>query len=91
MALAADIKAGTVNINEGFSASFGSIDAPMGGMRHSGLGRRQGAEGIHRYTEPQSVAVQRGFPMAGPAFLRPETYAKLLTIGLKVLRRTPRA
>ena len=89
--LAADIKAGTVNINEGFSASFGSIDAPMGGMRHSGLGRRQGAEGIHRYTEPQSVAVQRGFPMAGPAFLRPETYAKLLTIGLKVLRRTPRA
>jgi succinate-semialdehyde dehydrogenase/glutarate-semialdehyde dehydrogenase len=90
-ALAARIKAGTVNINEGFSATFGSIDAPMGGMRHSGLGRRQGSEGIHRYTEPQSVAVQRGFPVAGPAFLAPETYAKILTVGLKVLRRTPRA
>ena len=90
-AVAARIKAGTVNINEGFSASFGSIDAPMGGMRHSGLGRRQGAEGILRYTEPQSVAVQRGMPMSGPGFLRPETYAKILTIGLKVLRRTPRA
>ena len=63
----------------------------MGGMRHSGLGRRQGAEGIHRYTEPQSVGVQRGFPVAGPAFLKPETYAKVLTIGLKVLRRTPHA
>ena len=36
-----------------------SIDAPMGGMRESGLGRRQGAEGIHRYTEAQSVATQR--------------------------------
>ena len=31
----------------------------MGGMRQSGLGRRQGAEGIHRYTEAQSVATQR--------------------------------
>ena len=89
--IAATIKAGTVNINEGFSATFGSIDAPMGGMRHSGLGRRQGAEGIHRYTEPQSVGVQRGIPVMGPTYLKPETYAKVLTIGLKVLRRTPRA
>ncbi|KAA1374646.1 succinic semialdehyde dehydrogenase [Aeromicrobium fastidiosum] len=89
--VAARIKAGTVNINEGFGATFGSVDAPMGGMRQSGLGRRQGAEGILRYTEPQSVGVQRLVPVAGPAFIRPETYAKLLTLGLKVLRRTPRA
>ena len=40
------IKCGTVNINEAFAATFGSLDAPMGGMRESGLGRRQGAEGI---------------------------------------------
>ena len=32
---------------------------PMGGMRESGMGRRQGSEGIHRYTESQSVATQR--------------------------------
>ena len=31
----------------------------MGGMRESGLGRRQGAEGIRRYTETQSVGTQR--------------------------------
>ncbi len=90
-ALAPHIKAGTVNINEGFSATFGSVDAPMGGMRQSGVGRRQGSEGILRYTEPQAVAVQRLVPMAGPAFLKPQTYAKLLTLGLKVLRRTRRA
>ena len=53
------IKCGTVNINEAFGATFASIDSPMGGMRESGLGRRQGAEGIHRYTESQSVATQR--------------------------------
>lgn len=90
-AIAGRIKAGTININEGFSATFGSVDAPMGGMRQSGLGRRQGAEGILRYTEPQSVGIQRGFPMAGPAFVKPQTYARLLTAGLKILRRTPRA
>ena len=90
-AIAPRIKAGTININEGFSATFGSVDAPMGGMRQSGLGRRQGAEGILRYTEPQAVGVQRGFPVAGPSFLQPRTYAKLLTAGLRILRRTPRA
>lgn len=90
-AIAPRIKAGTVNINEGFSATFGSIDAPMGGMRQSGLGRRQGVEGILRYTEPQSVGVQRLMPMSGPDFLASTTYARLLSSGMKVLRRTPRA
>ena len=41
--LANRIKCGTVNINEAFSATFASLDAPMGGMRSSGIGRRQGA------------------------------------------------
>lgn len=90
-AVADRIKAGTVNINEGFAATFGSVDAPMGGMKSSGLGRRQGAEGILRYTEPQSVGVQRLIPMAGPAFLAKRTYARLLSLGLSILRRTPRA
>ena len=90
-ALAPRIKAGTVNVNEGFAATFGSIDAPMGGMRTSGVGRRQGVEGILRYTEPQSVAVQRAVPMGGPAFVPPRTWSRLLTLGLRVLRRTRRA
>ena len=90
-AVAPRIAAGTVNINEGFAATFGSIDAPMGGMRQSGLGRRQGVEGILRYTEPQAVGVQRVMPMSGPTFVQPATYARLLTLGLRLLRRTPRA
>ena len=35
----------------------------MGGMGDSGLGRRHGAEGIRRYTEAQTVAVQRLLPL----------------------------
>jgi len=89
--LAGRIKAGTVNINEGFAATFGSLDAPMGGMRQSGLGRRHGSEGILRYTEPQSVASQSLFPVAGPAFLSAKKYARIITFALRLLRRTPRA
>ncbi len=89
--IAPHIKAGTVNINDGFMASFGSIDAPMGGMRKSGSGRRQGAEGILRYTEPQSVAVQRLMPTMGPESIPFSTRSKLFTAAFKLVRRTPRA
>jgi succinate-semialdehyde dehydrogenase / glutarate-semialdehyde dehydrogenase len=55
----AQIKCGTVNINEGYAAAWGSVDAPMGGMKASGLGRRHGVEGLLRVTEPQTIATQR--------------------------------
>jgi succinate-semialdehyde dehydrogenase/glutarate-semialdehyde dehydrogenase len=58
--IAARIQAGTVNVNEGYMAAWGSVGAPMGGMRQSGLGRRHGAVGITKYTEPQTVSVQLG-------------------------------
>ncbi|MCL3819769.1 succinic semialdehyde dehydrogenase [Aeromicrobium wangtongii] len=90
-AVAARIKAGTVNINEGYAGTLASVDAPMGGMRQSGLGRRQGDEGIWRYTESQSVAVQRLMPITGPTSMARERYAGLITTSLKLLRRTPRA
>lgn len=54
---------GTVNVNEGYGAAWASYGAPMGGMRDSGLGRRHGAEGILKYTEPQTIATQRLLPI----------------------------
>jgi len=89
--IAPRIKCGTVNVNDGFMASFGSIDAPMGGMRKSGSGRRQGVEGILRYTEPQSVAVQRLMPTMGPESIPFRTRSRLFTSAFKLVRRTPRA
>ena len=53
-----------MNVNEGFAATFGSLDAPMGGMKNSGLGRRQGQDGIRRFVEVQSVGTQSGLPFA---------------------------
>jgi succinate-semialdehyde dehydrogenase / glutarate-semialdehyde dehydrogenase len=89
--IARQIRCGTVNVNEGFGATFGSLAAPMGGMRQSGMGRRQGAEGILRYTDIQSVATQRGLRI-GPSFgLSQEQYAKLMTVSLRVLNKIGRA
>ena len=34
--VAGRLKCGTVNVNEGFAATFGSLDAPMGGMKSRG-------------------------------------------------------
>ena len=90
-ALARQIRCGTVNINEAFAATFASLDAPMGGMRESGLGRRQGSEGILRYTETQSVATQRLLRF-GPMFgLSDERYAQVMTAQLRLLKKLGRA
>ncbi|WNO70318.1 succinic semialdehyde dehydrogenase [Streptomyces sp. AM8-1-1] len=86
-AVAARIHAGTVNVNEAFAAAWGSIDAPMGGMGDSGLGRRHGADGILKYTEAQTVAHQRIQGFYPPARISPETWATLLTGALKVMKR----
>ncbi|MFE8015822.1 succinic semialdehyde dehydrogenase [Streptomyces antibioticus] len=85
-AVAARVHAGTVNVNEAFAAAWGSIDAPMGGMGDSGLGRRHGAEGILKYTEAQTVAHQRLQGFYPPARISPETWAGLLTGALKVMK-----
>ncbi|MFC9789896.1 succinic semialdehyde dehydrogenase [Rhodococcus sp. NPDC127528] len=63
--IASRIVAGSVNVNDGYLSAIASLDAPMGGMRASGLGRRHGRAGIVRYTEPQTVTTQR-LPTAYP-------------------------
>ncbi|MFE4214923.1 succinic semialdehyde dehydrogenase [Streptomyces sp. NPDC056844] len=85
-AVAARVHAGTVNVNEAFAAAWGSVDAPMGGMGDSGLGRRHGADGILKYTEPQTVAHQRLQGFTPPSRVSPETWAALLTGALKILK-----
>ncbi|WP_122818574.1 succinic semialdehyde dehydrogenase [Nocardioides pantholopis] len=89
--LAAQVRCGSVNVNEAFAASFASIDAPMGGMRESGLGRRQGAEGIHRYTDAQTVASQRLIRFAPMLGMSDETYGRVMTANLRILKRLGRA
>jgi succinate-semialdehyde dehydrogenase / glutarate-semialdehyde dehydrogenase len=89
-ALARQIRCGSVNINEAYGASFGSIDSPMGGMRSSGLGRRQGVEGIHRFTDVQTVATQRLLPVGPVRGLSQRGYARTMTTTLRLLKKLHR-
>ncbi len=66
-AIARQLRAGTVNVNEGYAAAWASKRAPMGGMGASGLGRRHGDEGMLKYTEAQTIATQRALGF-GPQF-----------------------
>ncbi len=90
-AVARQVRCGTVNVNEAYAASFASIEAPMGGMGESGLGRRQGPEGIHRYTEAQSVASQAVLRFAPQWGMSEERYARMMTLSLRLLKKLGRA
>ena len=67
------------------------IEAPMGGMRSSGLGRRQGIEGVLRFTDTQSVATQRLTPIAPRFGLSDRAYGAVMTTGLRVMKKLGRA
>lgn len=83
----ARLHAGTVNINEGYAAAWGSIDAPMGGVGESGLGRRHGSEGLLKYTEAQTLARQRLMNIGPPANVSQERFAKIMTVALSLLKK----
>lgn len=85
--VAARLRTGTVNINEGYAPAYGSVQAPMGGMKDSGLGRRHGSEGLLKYTEAQTVAHQRVMPMAPSFGMDDEKYAQFMTRSLSLMKK----
>src|SRR5512132_1289068 len=89
--VASKIKCGTVNVNEGFAATFGSIDAPLGGLKNSGLGRRQGQDGIRRFVDVQSVATQTGIPLAPSHGLDGKSFTSVMTQMMRVMKKAGRA
>lgn len=83
------VQAGIVNVNDGYGAAWASYDAPMGGIKDSGVGRRHGLVGIQKYTQQQTIAQQRGLPVSGPKWVSHETWAKTLTVAAQIMRRLP--
>lgn len=87
--VARQLRVGTVNVNESYVATWGSVDAAIGGMNQSGISRRHGAEGIIKYTETQTIAVQRALPISAPRGVDDGTYARVMTGLVRLMRHIP--
>ena len=85
--IAGSIQAGTVSVNDGYAAAWGSVGAPMGGMKSSGLARRHGVEGITKFTESQNITAQHVVGFAAPFGLSDERWASALTVALGAMKR----
>jgi acyl-CoA reductase-like NAD-dependent aldehyde dehydrogenase len=57
-AIARRIRSGNTSVNDGCIHVMG-YEAPFGGTRDSGVGARNGREGILKYTEPHTIMVTR--------------------------------
>ncbi|MGO8958936.1 MAG: succinic semialdehyde dehydrogenase [Streptosporangiaceae bacterium] len=87
--IATQLEAGSVNVNEAYAAAWGSVDAPMGGWKDSGVGSRHGEHGMLKYTNVQTVSIQRFLPIAPPRLMRAGGYAKAMTAAMRTLQRLP--
>jgi succinate-semialdehyde dehydrogenase / glutarate-semialdehyde dehydrogenase len=87
--IARQLQTGTVNINDSYSAAWGSVEAPMGGMKASGIGSRHGREGILKYTDSQTVATQSVVPFSPFGLLTPNRYAAVMISLMKLMKALP--
>jgi succinate-semialdehyde dehydrogenase / glutarate-semialdehyde dehydrogenase len=85
--IAQRVQAGSVNINEPYAATWGSTDAAIGGMKQSGLRARHGEEGLLKYTQTQTVALQRCFPLGARS--DGAGYSRLMTRLVKWMKYVP--
>ena len=87
--IAARLRSGTVNVDEGYAPAWGTTGAPMGGMGVSGMGRRHGPDGLLKYTESQTIATTRLLNLGGPRGLPPKLWAKIMPPFVKALKYLP--
>jgi succinate-semialdehyde dehydrogenase/glutarate-semialdehyde dehydrogenase len=85
--IARKLRVGGVNINEAFASAYASIDAPMGGMKQSGVGRRHGFLGLLKYTESQTIARQRWMKLGPQWNMNDEGWAKFAKVAVKILNK----
>ena len=87
--IAARLRSGTVNVNEGYAFAWGSLSAPMGGMGISGVGRRHGPEGLLKYTESQTIATARVFNLDAPFGIPQTLWQKSLLPIVRTVMKLP--
>lgn len=88
--IAARLRSGTVNVNEGYALAWGSLGAPMGGMGISGVGRRHGAEGLLKYVESQTISTARLINLDPPLGMPATLWQKSLVPVIRAVMKLPR-
>ena len=88
-AIARRLRAGTVNVNDGYAAAWSSLDAPMGGMGASGVGRRHGSVGLLKYTESQNISTRSPLLDLVQRPSNPKEYAERLSAALRLQKYLP--
>jgi acyl-CoA reductase-like NAD-dependent aldehyde dehydrogenase len=85
--MARQLEAGNVCVNDCI-ANYMAIEAPYGGMKESGLGRRHGEWGLRQFCQPQTVLVDR-FGLKKEPFWYPysEKMARLIERSMRLLYR----
>ncbi|MEO8609988.1 MAG: succinic semialdehyde dehydrogenase [Chloroflexota bacterium] len=83
--LATQIESGDVCVNT-TQWTFGTPSLPMGGVKNSGIGRRNGPEGLMRFVKPQSVLVDNQL-MTKPNLTLYDPQAIKIFLLLRNLRR----
>lgn len=85
------IEAGSVSINDGYLLTWGSVAAPTGGWKASGLGRRHGSASVEAMTRTRTVVTargaSRGLGLEAVLGLEGAAPAKVLTAALEGMRR----
>jgi succinate-semialdehyde dehydrogenase / glutarate-semialdehyde dehydrogenase len=87
--IARQLETGSAAINSTLLI-YNSFDVPMGGVKHSGIGRRHGEQGILRYTQAQSIVSSVALGGGYDAMLmriKNERIAKMMIGALKIWRR----
>jgi succinate-semialdehyde dehydrogenase/glutarate-semialdehyde dehydrogenase len=59
MGAARKLKAGTILVNTAYGSGGWEIEVPMGGFKHSGIGREYGIEGMGQYQETKTIVYGR--------------------------------
>lgn len=84
--VASRLHSGMVNVNEAFAAAWGSVAAPSGGWKASGLGHRHGPEGILEFTRSRTIARQALVPIAPSGPLDPTRFQRVMTSALGAMK-----
>lgn len=87
--IARDIECGIVNANDAYATAYAAPGAPMGGLKDSGIGHRQGPEGLKRYVEAKTIGTSRIGPI-GSRLVPDRLYARAVRSWSRLYRRLRR-